>query len=154
MPGYLTFTLREKGTEKSVMSIPVDGLVGLDTWSVATGYETAVSAIIASLSLGNLISSGYRQDIADNVDAPATNNFAQRELGLRFFLVDAVTGDKSYITLPMPDLAAVTLTTAGDEADMTAGAVATFVAWLEANAQINDGNAVTVDRVVVIGRNN
>lgn len=152
MPGFVTVRFRDAGQEYSTMRIPVEAAVGATTWTELLSYLTTAETVLGNVSIGNIISIGYSQEGVSNADAPASNPFAQRELGLRVFIVDDVTGDKSYMTVPCPDLANIALETDGDHADLTDTEVAALVTWIEANVQINDGNAVSVDRAIVVGR--
>jgi len=93
--------------------------------------------------------------IGGDSDTVPSDNFAQREIGLRVFLTDDVNGRKSHFTIPGPDLEALTILDGTDFVDLAdAGIMATLVAAVEADAQSVDGNAVSVQRAVIVGRRN
>lgn len=153
MSAYLTAIVRDHGQEKSVMRLPVQTQGGTVTITDITSFATTLESAIEGMSLGNLLKVTFSQDFIVNADAPAASPYAQRELGIRFFFQDDVTFDKGYITVPCPDLANITLNADGDTCDLADAEVAAMVTWIETNLQINSGNAVSVDRAVLIGRN-
>jgi hypothetical protein len=152
MPAYVTAKIRDHGTEYTTAAFPIASAVAGTTWADLLSYMTTLETALGGISLGTIVEISFRQLGVENADAPAANAFAQRELGLRFFLIDDTNGDKSYITVGCPDLANIDLETDGDHADMTDTEVAAMITWIEANVEINDGNSVTVDRVIVVGR--
>lgn len=78
---------------------------------------------------------------------------AQREVGLRIFYQDDVTGKKYHLTIAGPEVAEYP--PAGtDEIDITAGDLALFVTSFETNAESEAGNAVTVYAARLVGRRN
>lgn len=78
---------------------------------------------------------------------------AQREVGLRIFYQDDVTGKKYHLTIPGPQVEDYPL--AGtDDIDITSGDIASFVSDFETNAESEAGNAVTVYGARLVGRRN
>lgn len=148
----LTARFRDAGIEYSSVSFPIPDAVGATTWTDLLSYVTTLSAALGGLSIGTLISIAFRQLGEENSDAAAANPFAQRELGVRFFFTDDTNGDKSYVTIPCPDLTNIALESNGDTLDLTDTEAAAMVTWIEANVEINAGNSVSVDRAVVVGR--
>lgn len=78
---------------------------------------------------------------------------AQREVAIRIFYQDDVTGKKYHLSIAGP--AVEEYPDAGtDEIDITAGDMATFVTSFETNAESEAGNAVTVYAARLVGRRN
>ncbi len=147
----ITMRVRDYGNEYSRVSATIADQSGADAWSalvtIANDFQTAVQGV----TLCETITVNHFQYTDENADVPATDPYAQVEMGLRFFYHDLTTFDKGYLTVPAPDLAGIILESDGDTADLTDSPVSVLVTWIEANVLIN-GNAVTVDRAVVVGR--
>lgn len=113
--------------------------------------ETAITAITLCDEAGY----GYTDILAGDLDTVPSSEYAQRELGLRVFLVDDVNGRKSHFTVPGPDLANLTILAGTDFVDLAdAGIMAAVVTEVEAGCLSADGNAVSVLRAVIVGRRN
>lgn len=113
--------------------------------------ETAITAITLCDEAGY----GYTDILAGDLDTVPSSEYAQRELGLRVFLVDDVNGRKSHFTVPGPDLASLTILAGTDFVDLAdAGIMAQVVTDVEAECLSQDGNAVSVLRAVIVGRRN
>lgn len=151
--GHLAVTIRDKSKELSTFRVRVDDQEGADVWTVVTGLGSALEALVEDLTIGVLASMTYSQGaIAEDEGVPASG-FAQREAGLRFFYTDQSNGKKGNITIAAPDSG--TLAVEGtDEVPLATTEVAAMVTWLEANALSIDGNAIAVDKAVLVGRNN
>lgn len=150
------FTYRDHGSEIGSLALHVDeisaGGADYDTIVAAIGDIAAdILAITLCTEAGNGLTQALDAD-SDNVPGDA---FAQRELGLRVFLVDDVNGRKSHFTIPGPDLDALTIFAGTDLVDIAdASVMADLVVSVEAGAISADGNAVTVLRAVIVGRRN
>jgi hypothetical protein len=83
---------------------------------------------------------------------PADEN-AQREAGLRVFYHDGTNNKKYHLTIPGPDksLMAVAGT---DLVDWAGAEMAALEAALEADVLSPDGNAIIIDKGVLVGRRN
>lgn len=82
-----------------------------------------------------------------------TDEEAQRELALRIFYHDDTSNKKYHVSIPGPDLAQMAV--AGqDVVDFSAGAMATLLAALESDMLSPEGNAIVVDKGVIVGRRN
>ena len=151
-----SFAYRDKGSEVGTMQLFFANLVAGGTnfdavIAAITGLEADILAITLCTSAGYGLSDGIGADS----DAVPASNFAQREVGLRVFLVDDVNGRKSHFTIPGPDLAALTILAGTDLVDLAdAGIMAALVASVEADCVSVDGNAVSVLRAVIVGRRN
>lgn len=137
--GRVTFELAEELGTATVSDIDTNKL-------------TPLSSAVAGVSLGAVARESYTMLEGGNDQRPASQ-FAQRELGLRIFYHGTTSGEKRNITIPAPDLAALSFPAGGDLADITAAPLSTLVAEIEANVVINGSEAVVVDRAVVVGRN-
>lgn len=151
--GYLAVTIRDHSNELSTFQVRVDDQAGADVWTVVTGLGSALEALVEDLIIGTLASIVYRQDaIADDPSTPA-NGFAQRENGLRLFYHDDDNGKKYNLTIATPDSG--TLAVPGtDEVPLAQTDVAALVTWLESNMLSPEGNAIVIDKAVLVGRNN
>lgn len=113
--------------------------------------ETAITACTLCDEAGY----GYTDILAGDLDTIPTSEYAQRELGLRVFLVDDTNGRKSHFTIPGPDLASLTILAGTDMVDLSdAGIMAALVTEVEGECLSQDGNAVSVLRAVIVGRKN
>lgn len=96
---------------------------------------------------------GLSSVVADGSEVLPAIATAQREVGLRVFYQDDVTGKKYHLTIPGPQVE--DYPDAGtDELDITAGDLASFVSDFETNAESEAGNAVTVYSARLVGRRN
>jgi hypothetical protein len=149
----LTVRLRDYGDEYSSVTARVGDQSGADTWTDLAAVAASFLAAVGGVTLLNPLTTSFFQYTDENADVKASDPYAQRELGLRFFFHDTTAFEKGYLTVPGPDLANIDLESDGDTADLTDSEVAAMVTWIEANVLIQ-GNAVTVDRAVVVGRAN
>lgn len=159
----LTARVRDHSDEYSTVRINTSDLVALDLFSVATGPASDFMDALEALTLGTVVEVRFSQATDTNPDTRPASDWAQRELGLRFFVTGENSGRKANITIPAPDLAAIDTIPGTDLADLTDQPVADMVTWLEANMAIVGANpstgaptyeGVVVDRAVVIGRSN
>ena len=151
---WISARFKDFSGEYSIMRIPVNDLEVLQTWQTAVDYASDFAAAVAGAYLGVLQSISFTQNnlITEDNSNPVSGE-AQREKGLRFFVHDSVTGDKSHVTLPTADWG--TYAEPGtDLVDLAHAEIAPIVTFLEANMEINQGNSVIVDRAVLVGRNN
>jgi hypothetical protein len=150
------YTYRDHGSEIGSMSLHVAEIAagGANYDAILTAVALIETDIIA-LSLCTTAGNGITQELEADSDAVPSDAFAQRELGLRCFLVDDVNGRKSHFTVPGPDLDALTIFAGTDLVDLEdAGVMANLVSSVEAGALSADGNAVTMLRAVIVGRRN
>jgi hypothetical protein len=150
------YTYRDHGSEIGSLSLHVADISvgGADYDALITKMEALESEILA-ITLCTSAGHGFTQIIAGDSDAVPVSAFAQREIGLRVFLVDDVNGRKSHFTIPGPDLADLVIFAGTDLVDLEdAGVMSDLVTTVEASALSADGNAVTVLRAVIVGRRN
>ena len=150
----IRFRVRDYSDEYSGSGVLVPDLNTVDSlWADADALADALAAHIQAHSIGTLVSVYAQQDTQAENDARPANAFAQRELAFRFYLRDSVTGDLGQFTVPAADLGIASYTAGTDLLDLSAEPTASFVTWLETNAQSGDGNAVVVEKALVVGRN-
>jgi hypothetical protein len=89
--------------------------------------------------------------LTEDASSPSSP-YANREAGARVFYHNDTSNEKGRVTIPGPDLANVDIQAGSDLFDLTDTEMASLVTWLEANAEY-DGESITVDRAVLVGRN-
>jgi hypothetical protein len=155
MTSKVTVSFRDHSNEVGRTQFLLDEIAG--DGSNYAALVTAASTIQGAIDDITLLDdAGYQlADIlgSDPGSIPASN-LAQREYGLRIYLVDN-QGWKGTMTIPGPDLSALTIPEGGDAVTLAdASVMAALVTALEADAISPDGNAVEVVRARVVGRNN
>jgi hypothetical protein len=150
------FTYRDHGSEIGSLSMHVDEIsAGGADYDTIVAAIAAIASDILAITLCTEAGNGITQGLDPDTDAVPSDAFAQRELGLRVFLVDDVNGRKSHFTIPGPDLDALTIFAGTDLVDLAdAGVMAALVTTVEAGAVSADANAVSVLRAVIVGRRN
>lgn len=159
---HYAFTFQDRSREKSVVTVPFHQPDGI-TFNYVEDMEAGQAALIAALngvSLANMLrASATSGQEAPNTDVP-TSPYANREAGLRIFMVGADTGARVNITVPAPDLANLTFVGQTDEILLADGGImAALVAALEEHYYINSADwqsfeGITVESAWVVGRNN
>lgn len=149
-----SLSLLDYSGEKSVVQWSAPEITGVamdvNTWKA--NMDTIADAImeLTDCTRGKEQFSSVAEQGSEVLPAVAT---AQREVGLRIFYQDDVTGKKYHLTIPGPQVAEYPA--AGtDDLDITAGDLAAFVTDFEANAESEAGNAVTVYAARLVGRRN
>lgn len=150
------YSLRDYTGEYSNLDIPVTEPteVGANWETVINTEEATLRSAIQGVTLANIARHYVRLSEETVNDTQPASAFAQRELGLRIFYHDTTTGEKMNRTIAAPDLASLTLQDGTDLVDLTAEPMASLVSAWETYVESDDGNAVEVDRAVVVGRNN
>lgn len=144
-------TLVDVGGEKTTFTANVADPIGADTWTILLAVMTGLETAIGNFSRGYLESIFYRAGGVENAPDVASDVEAQRELAARFFYHEDVTNKKGFLSIGMPDLANVDILALTDLLDLTDTEAAAVVTWIEANVELN-GQSVTVDRAVLVGR--
>lgn len=141
MPSVI-FRYADFGGEKSSVRFPINALANVA--ALQTDVEAVTNAALQTVT-----------EISDTTavsSANAASQWSQVELGLRIHLSDTVNAETGYITVPSPDLDALTLD--GDEVELEdLSVMAALVTEIETNVVSRDGNAVTVIRAEIVGRN-
>ena len=152
--GFMTY--RDHSDEIGKLELHFDNMdAGGANYDAVVASIVAVEAAVDTISLCDQAGYGYRDTIGGDAGTTPASNLAQRESGLRVFLVDDSNAKKSHFTIPGPDLANLTIPAGTDIVTLAdAGIMAALVTAIEANCQSVDGNSVTVWKAVVVGRNN
>lgn len=150
------FTYRDHSAEVSNVGLFFDNIdAGGANFDAVVASIVAVEAELTTVSLCDEAGYGYRDLIGADAGTIPASNLAQRESGLRVFLIDDTSGAKSHFTVPSPDLANLTIPAGTDQVTLADGGImADLVTAIEAECQSVDGNSVTVNRAVIVGRNN
>jgi len=112
----------------------------------------AVRLAIEAISLCNEKSMTATLPLHTASGIAPTNVLAQRELAIRVFYKDNTNSRTGSLTIPGPDLTAVTVT--GDEVLVADAGLMAALATALSVTNSRDGNNITVTRAVVVGRNN
>lgn len=150
------FRYRDYGSEMGSASLLFPAIA-----AGGAGYDAALVNIgdvedaITACSLCETAGYGYTDILVVDPESVPSSEYAQRELGLRVFLVDDTNSRKSHFTIPGPDLASLTIFAGTDLIDLDdASIMADLVTEVEANCVSVDDNSVTVVRAVIVGRKN
>lgn len=138
----VVYNYADHGGEKSSVGMNLDDLAN----------EAALRTAVEGVTIG-VLQKATKVDSVDQVSSSnAASQWAQVELGLRITMNDATTGEQGYVTIPCPDLD--NLTVVEDVVTLAdAGVMAALVTQIEAHVLSRDGNAVTVERAEIVGRN-
>lgn len=136
-------------------SVYFDDVTAL-TYEAVMGSGGSVDLVTAAMNI--LTDCGFTRTTASiiqsasNDAAPATVT-AQREIAIRVIYKDTVTGRSERFDIPGP---AVTFYpgTGTDEIPLSNAIAAAFITVFEANCVSQDGNAVEVTKIYLVGRNN
>lgn len=151
--GKIQVQLRDYSDEYTSTGINVADMAGVSTWDVMTGLADAFVTHVEAHALGTVVDVYGQQDTQAENDARPANAFAQRELGMRFYVRDQSTQKLHYFTIGTADLGIGSVVAGSDELDLTAAPTAAFKTWIDANLLSPDGNAVVLERAVIVGRN-
>lgn len=153
---YTNTTIRDRSKETSGFKLFNGAITAVSIGGFLTDYGNLKTAI-DNLTLGVLARDLWVGDSTNISDLVPASPFAQREIGLRFHYTGDTTNKAYFVTLPCPDLAAVTYI--GDTDDVLladAGVVAAMVTAMETIGRTpdDDTETITVQRAEVVGRNN
>lgn len=155
-----SYTFMDFSRELSTVVIPVEepSEVSLNWETIINANEAGMRSAIEGVTLASLQRHSVTVSEEDISDPKPTNQYAQRESGLRVFYHGVTSGEKRNLTIPAPDLTALTLQDNSDLVELEdGGAMAALVTELEANLQIQYGASteqIEVDRALIVGRNN
>lgn len=149
-----SLSLMDYSGEKSVVQWSGPEITGaaFDVTSWKAAQAVIVTAIMALTDCiqGKTLLSSVAGSGSEALPAIAT---AQREVGLRIFYQDDVTGKKYHLTIPGPQVEDYP-DAGSDEIDLTSTDIASFISDFETNAESEVGNAVTVYAARLVGRRN
>lgn len=152
MTSSVSLTIRDHSDELSTVTFPI-GAVDETNWVLNNTKIAALEAAVTAATTGNVAFrtlTAYRTVVDDN---RPLNPYAQREIGLRLFYSDNVTGKKFHLTIPAPDL--IVMSQGGtDLIDLTGSLADPIVAAMQALMVSADGNPVTIYKGLIVGRRN
>lgn len=149
----VSFSVRDWSDEYGRVEFPIADQAGTQTvadidTTILANLRTAVDGV----TLGNIARESVRLLEGGN-DARPASALAQREFGLRVFYHLNTSGEKRNLTIPAVDIAALTIAGGGDIVELAdGGPMAALVTEIESLVVVG-GEAVTVDRAVIVGRN-
>lgn len=149
----INLRIRDYSDEYSGMGVNAADLGTIETWDLADGTADDLITHVEAHTIGTVVSVYWQQETQAANDARPASAFAQRELGFRFYVRDSVTEELGFFTIPCADLAIGSVVAGDDELNLAAAPTAAFVTFIEASLLSRDGNAVTVERALVVGRN-
>jgi hypothetical protein len=149
----LSVTYRDYSRETSNV-----GLLFADVAAGGANFDTVVGLMgdvvdaINDLTLCVQAKVAINQDLESPDPAIATDEYAQREFGLRVFYTDDVNGKTFFFTIPGPDMSNLSVVPGTDLVDLSDTEMAALITAVEAGCKSPYGNAITVRRGIVIGR--
>ncbi len=151
MAGRFQITLREYGTKGKASRVGVH-IPTLTAGNIAAqiGLASDFQDAVQATQLGELNATELVADIVKVTDAASLNPQAQRELKWAVSCIESGTGNSVRFEIPCADTAL--LATDGESMDTGSTEYADLVAATEAFVRSNDGNAVTVSFVKMVGR--
>jgi len=152
MPALASFKVIDFSGEYSTvkMNIPT---IDETNYVAINGFVLALQTALQALTAGNIASRSlmaYTQPVNDTYPS---EEYAQRETGLRLFYKDNVNAKKFHITIPAPDLPLVAVE-GTDFVDMSLSVVAAVTDAMEAFMVSPYGNPITFYKGVIVGRKN
>jgi hypothetical protein len=115
-----------------------------DTADLITAIEVVCTGFLAKQAIS----------IVDNTHKGAAAAGSKRELGLRVFWYDVIADTQGHFTLPSPDPTGAWLVAGSDKINLAETDIAALIVEIEALVLSPDGNAVTVEKIVEVGRRN
>lgn len=122
-------------------------------WDALAAVVDTVADAIEAVCLCTRGPESLRVEMAAGSVATPSDDFAQRELGLRIFYIDTTTNKKYHVTIPGPD-ASLMVSSGFDEVDWSGAEMAALETAFEANVLSPDGNAVQITTGKIVGRRN
>lgn len=151
MTSQFSYTFRDYANESSTVGLHVDEVTAANFDAQVAAQASLLSAL-EGVSLGNEIKNQMTANVTKSQPSPASDPNAQRELKWMVRAFDAVTYDLVTIEIPCADLSLLDPNNL-DRMVIDSGAGATLVSEIEANVLSKNGNALTVNEIVLVGRN-
>jgi hypothetical protein len=140
--------------EKSVVQWSAAEITGgafdMGAWKTAADDLADAIMDLTDCTRGKELFSGIAAQGSESLPAIAT---AQREVAIRVFYQDDVTGKKYHLSVPGPQVEDYP-DVGSDSIDLTSTDMAAFITLFESNALSEAGNAVTVYAARLVGRRN
>lgn len=122
-------------------------------WSAFAGVIDTVNDAIEAVTLCTRGPESVFVELAQGSALLPADEDAQREAGLRIFYSDTVNGRKGHMTIPGPDKS-IMAQQGFDEVSWADAAMVTLESAIEGNVLSRDGNAISIDKGVLVGRRN
>lgn len=151
-----TFTFRDISNETSSLTVYNDAI----TAASIPGFLTQFGALKSALDAVSLCVMAKEKWVGDDTllsNALPTDEYAERERGLRIFYEGQTSMKTFFVTVPGPDMSVLTRIGNTDMVELAdGGAMAALVTAFEALVSSPDDPAenVTVIRAELVGRNN
>lgn len=142
----------DKSGEVSTVVMKIADQIGATTMTAVIAFGTTLETELEAISLLRLQNIWFRQSLITEDPGLPTSEYANRENGIRVFFHNDTSNEKGRVTIPGPDLVNVARAAGSDLFDLADTELASLITWMEANLEF-DGESVTVDRAVYIGRN-
>lgn len=153
----VTFGMIDHSNESSTTGIYIPQITAANYDAVVDDSSTGVvGRLRIAIAILSTMNETTRTVTAEQFKTPPTlpsDVYAQRERKLLVRYVDLVNNKKAILTIPSPDNSTLAQT-GTDEVDFVNNVVAAaFVVSFEADAVSQDGNAVAVVGMSIVGRN-
>ena len=125
----------------------------LNAGNIATQItlQADFGAAINDMALGTLQRIQYGNTV-ESLQPPPSDPFAQRELKWRVDYRDTVNGKPGFFTIGTANAALLSATDRGKADPLNADVIA-FTTAAEAYVLSQDGNAIEIEQIVIVGRN-
>lgn len=145
----VTFSVKDYSREQSSFTFNAGQAVDNAAWATALGtFQTSLDAIIDGTIQAN------QQFLVQRIsNDPPVSAQSHREKKLAITYEDDVTLKQYVATIPTRNDTVLVYIPNTDDLDMTEEPLATFISNFEAIAISPAGNAISVKRVVAVGRN-
>jgi len=156
MAGKVTFSIMDNSAEKSNVGFHVATLTSanIDPWidDTPTGLLGQLRVLLSALTIGNHANRIVTAlQLPDATVEPPADPYAQRERKAVVTMLDTITG--KYFRNEIPAFGDSGVEAGTDLLDLDVAAWAAYVAFVEANCLSPAGNAFTVVRAKLVGRN-
>lgn len=148
---YVTVSVLDYSNEVGTINVPTAGMIPAELWSSRQSEIADLETAIGGLTLGTDFRYAFRQNEVDDAKILPASPLAQREMGLRVFFHQTNGTPTGYITIPAVDVANLAQPNT-DIVPLDDPLLAPLVTWLETNGELQ-GQGITVDRAVLVGRN-
>lgn len=147
MPSFYGLTIADYSHELSMARFYVAP-------TIDTTGQLALQNAVSGISLGVIQTANLTISTVVSGSYP-TDQLAQRELKVLVGYSDDVNGKKYTMTVPAPDVSLLTIAAGTDLIDITTGTeVLALVSAIETYGRSELGNAITVNYMRLVGRNN
>ena len=154
MSVYGLFSIRDYSDEISTVKFYFEGDVTSANYDLLEVFMVSLQNSLEATIVGNVVSRRIVIETPVNDTRPA-NPYAQREIGLRLFYKDRVSGKKYHVTIPTANLSLLSQPGSDDVPVSVEDGdpPSVIVAAMEAYISSPDGNGVRVYKGKIVGKN-